>query len=111
MLVGDHASDATVATALDRSVARHVAHRLTPEVEERRDYRVAGQAEPISALRRAVQAGDLLFVSGIVPVDSSRPKLSVGDVVAGTRGLRQHARRARVDGCSFADVVEGHVFP
>ena len=33
------------------------------------EYRVPGQAEPISHYTDAVRAGGLLFVSGVVPVD------------------------------------------
>ena len=36
---------------------------------KREEYRVAGQPEPLSHYTDAVSAGDMLFVSGCVPVD------------------------------------------
>ena len=38
----------------------------------REELRVPGLPEPISHYTDAVRAGDLLFVSGIVPVDGDR---------------------------------------
>ena len=63
----------------------------------RREYRVAGQAEPISHFTDAVQAGDLLFVSGVVPVDEGRELVGADDVVAQAHAV-------------FADVVKVTVF-
>ena len=76
----------------------------------RREYRVAGQAEPISHFTDAVQAGDLLFVSGIVPVDATR-ELVDGDVVDQARAVfaNMHDVLAAA-GCTFADVVKVTVF-
>ena len=51
----------------------------------RRELRVDGQAEPISHFTDAVQAGDFLFVSGIVPVDGQRELVGGDDVVAQAR--------------------------
>ena len=53
----------------------------------RREFRVAGQAEPISHFTDAVQAGELLFVSGIVPVDVDQ---AAG---VGKRGTRRDVRQ------------------
>jgi 2-iminobutanoate/2-iminopropanoate deaminase len=47
----------------------------------RRELRVAGLPEPISHYTDAVLAGELLFISGVVPVDESGA-LVEGDVVA-----------------------------
>ena len=60
-----------------------------------------GLAEPISHYTDAVRAGDLLFVSGCVPVDGDG-NLVGGDVVAQTRQVfaniapcsRRRARRS-----------------
>ena len=78
----------------------------------RREYRVAGQAEPISHFTDAVEADGLLFVSGIVPVDERRR--------ARRRRRRRRAGRAACSttcgavlaaaGCTFADVVKVTVF-
>ncbi len=54
-------------------------------MSERQEYRVAGQAEPISHYTDAVRAGDLLFVSGCVSVDPHGHLVGGGDVVAQAR--------------------------
>ena len=59
----------------------------------RREYRVAGQAEPISHFTDAVAAGDLLFVSGVVPVDEGWQLVGGDDVAAQARkvlGTTEH---------------------
>lgn len=78
---------------------------------ERIEYRVAGQAEPISHFTDAVQAGDLLFVSGIVPVDERRELVGGDDVVAQARAVFENMRVIlAAAGCTFADVVKVTVF-
>lgn len=77
----------------------------------RQEYRVAGQAEPISHFTDAVRGGDLVFVSGIVPVDENRELVGGDDVVAQAR--RVFANMADVlaaTGCTFADVAKITVF-
>ncbi len=77
----------------------------------RREFRVEGQAEPISHFTDAVQAGDLLFVSGIVPVDESQSLVGKNDVVAQARCVFENMRRVlAAAGCTFADVVKVTVF-
>ena len=61
---------------------------------KRQEYRVEGLSEPISHYTDAVRAGDLLFVSGIVPVDGK------GALVGGRR-------RRRPGGGRFLDAREG----
>ena len=78
---------------------------------ERVEYRVVGQAEPISHFTDAVQAGELLFVSGIVPVDERRELVGGDDVVAQARCVFENMRDVlAAAGCSFADVVKVTVF-
>jgi 2-iminobutanoate/2-iminopropanoate deaminase len=48
----------------------------------REELRVDGLPEPISHYTDAVRAGDLLFVSGIVPVDAAGALVGGDDVVA-----------------------------
>jgi 2-iminobutanoate/2-iminopropanoate deaminase len=80
-------------------------------VSQRREYRVEGQAEPISHFTDAVQAGELLFVSGIVPVDQQRTLVGDGDVVAQARCVFENMRQVlSAAGCTFADVVKVTVF-
>jgi reactive intermediate/imine deaminase len=78
---------------------------------ERVEFRVAGQAEPISHFTDAVRAGDLLFVSGIVPVDERRELVGGDDVVAQARAVFENMRAIlAAAGCTFADVVKVTVF-
>ncbi len=77
----------------------------------RREYRVAGQAEPISHYTDAVQAGELLFVSGIVPVDERLELVGGDDVVAQARKVFENMREVlAAAGCTFADVVKVTLF-
>ena len=70
-----------------------------------------GQAEPISHFTDAVRAGDLLFVSGIVPVDERRELVGVDDVVEQARQVFRNMRDVlAAAGCTFADVVKVTVF-
>ena len=80
-------------------------------MSQRREYRVEGQAEPISHFTDAVQAGELLFVSGIVPVDEQRDLVGEGDVVAQARCVFENMRQVlAAAGCTFADVVKVTIF-
>src|SRR6476660_8588953 len=77
----------------------------------RREYRVAGQAEPISHFTDAVEANGLLFVSGIVPVDERRDLVGGEDVVLQARCVFENMRAVlAAAGCTFADVVKVTVF-
>ena len=77
----------------------------------RREIRVATQAEPISHFTDAVQAGNLLFVSGIVPVDRERNLVGGDDVVAQARAVFANlAEVLEAARCTFADVVKVTVF-
>jgi 2-iminobutanoate/2-iminopropanoate deaminase len=53
----------------------------------REEFRVAGLSEPISHYTDAVRAGNLLFCSGIVPVDVDGRLVGGDDVVAQTRAV------------------------
>jgi reactive intermediate/imine deaminase len=80
-------------------------------VAVRRELRVAGQAEPISHFTDAVQAGELLFVSGVVPVDENRELVGGDDVVAQARAVFSNMGEIlAAAGCTFADVVKVTVF-
>ena len=77
----------------------------------REEYRVAGQAEPISHFTDAVRAGELLFVSGIVAVDADGRLVGGEDVVAQTRQVfRNMGDVLAAAGCGFSDVVKVTVF-
>ena len=78
---------------------------------KREEYRVAGTAEPISHYTDAVRAGDLLFVSGIVPVDAEGNLVGGDDVVSQARAVFESMRRVlAAAGATAADVVKVTVF-
>jgi len=80
-------------------------------VATRREFRVEGQAEPISHFTDAVQAGNLLFVSGVVPVDENRELVGGDDVVAQARAVFANMGAIlAAAGCTFADVVKVTLF-
>jgi 2-iminobutanoate/2-iminopropanoate deaminase len=80
-------------------------------VPEREEIRVAGQPEPISHYTDAVRVGQLLFVSGCVPVDAEGRLVGGDDVVEQARQTFANVG-AVLDaaGSSFADVVKVTVF-
>ena len=77
---------------------------------KREEFRVAGQAEPISHYTDAVRAGDLLFVSGVVPVDGEGRV--VGDDVVGQarQVFRSIGAVLAAAGAGPSDVVKVTVF-
>jgi 2-iminobutanoate/2-iminopropanoate deaminase len=80
-------------------------------MSKRKEYRVAGQAEPISHYTDAVQAGQLLFVSGCVPIDETGALVGGDDVVAQARQVFRNVGDAlAAAGAGFADVVKVTVF-
>jgi 2-iminobutanoate/2-iminopropanoate deaminase len=80
-------------------------------VTTRREYRVSGLSEPISHYTDAVRAGDLLFVSGVVPVDEEGRLVGGDDVAAQARQVFTNMGRVlEAAGAAFADVVKVTVF-
>jgi reactive intermediate/imine deaminase len=72
---------------------------------------VPGLSEPISHYTDAVRAGDLLFVSGIVPVDDDGGLVGGDDVAAQARQVFANmARVLATAGAGFGDVVKVTVF-
>ena len=77
----------------------------------RQEYRVAGQAEPISHYTDAVRAGNLLFVSGVVPVDADGNLVGEGDVVEQTRQVFRNIESVlTAAGATIGDVVKVTVY-
>ena len=77
----------------------------------RRELRVDGLPEPISHYADAVRAGDLLFISGCVPVDSAGRLVGGDDVVAQTeRVFEQIGLVLAASGAAAGDVVKVTVF-
>jgi reactive intermediate/imine deaminase len=79
-------------------------------MRRRSELRVPELAEPISHYTDAVRAGELLFVSGCVPVDGEG-RLVPGDVVAQAHQVFENIRLVlEAAGAGFADVVKVTVF-
>ena len=77
----------------------------------REEIRVAGLAEPISHYTDAVRAGDLLFVSGCVPVDADGKLVGDDDVVAQARRVFENIGSVlAAAGASAGDVVKVTLF-
>jgi reactive intermediate/imine deaminase len=77
----------------------------------REEIRVAGQSEPISHYTDAVRAGELLFVSGCVPVDGEGRLVGGDDVVAQARQVFANVGSIlEAGGATFADVVKVTVY-
>ena len=77
----------------------------------REEIRVPGQAEPISHYTDAVRAGDLLFLSGIVPVDAAGSLVGGDDVVEQARQVfRNMGAVLSAAGARPQDVVKVTVF-
>jgi 2-iminobutanoate/2-iminopropanoate deaminase len=80
-------------------------------VSRREEIRVPGLADPISHYTDAVRAGDLLFVSGFVPVDGDGRLVGGDDVVAQVRQVFANlAAVLAAAGATFADVVKVTVY-
>jgi reactive intermediate/imine deaminase len=77
----------------------------------REEYRIEGLPEPLSHYTDAVRAGDLLFISGIVPVDGEGRLVGGDDVVAQATQVFESLRLVLdAAGTTPADVVKVTVF-
>ena len=80
-------------------------------MSRREEIRVPELAEPLSHYADAVRAGDLLFISGVVPVDRDGGLVGGDDVVAQTRQVFANlAAVLAAAGATFADVVKVNVY-
>jgi 2-iminobutanoate/2-iminopropanoate deaminase len=80
-------------------------------VSEREEIRVASLAEPVSHFTDAVRAGNLLFVSGFVPVDGEGRLVGGDDVVVQVRQVFANLGAVlAAAGATFADVVKVTVY-
>jgi 2-iminobutanoate/2-iminopropanoate deaminase len=78
---------------------------------KREEIRVPGQAEPVSHYTDAVRAGELVFVSGIVPVDGDGNLVGGDDPVEQARQVfRNMADVLAAAGARPQDVVKVTVF-
>ena len=77
----------------------------------RQEYRVEGLNEPISHYTDAVRYGDLLFVSGVAPLDAAGKLAGGEDVAAQTRQvLRNMGKILAAAGAGFEDVLKVTVY-
>jgi reactive intermediate/imine deaminase len=80
-------------------------------VTGREEIRVPELAEPVSHFTDAVRAGNLLFVSGFVPVDGDGRLVGGDDVVAQVRQVFANLGAVlTAAGATFADVVKVTVY-
>ena len=80
-------------------------------MSKREEIRVPELAEPISHYTDAVRVGDLLFVSGVVPVDGAGSLVGGNDVVAQTRQVFANLGAVlAAAGAGFGDVAKITVF-
>jgi 2-iminobutanoate/2-iminopropanoate deaminase len=78
---------------------------------KREEYRVEGMAVPISHYADAVRAGELLFVSGCVPVDAEGKLVGGDDVVAQARRVFENIGSVlAAAGAGPADVLKVTIF-
>jgi len=79
-------------------------------MKRKQEYMLPGLATPISHYCDAVQWGDLLFVSGMAPLDGNG-RLVSDDVVAQTHKVFENLKAALdAAGASFEDVLKVTVF-
>jgi reactive intermediate/imine deaminase len=77
----------------------------------REEYRVPGLSEPLSHYTDAVRFGDLLFVSGVAPLDEAGKLVGGDDPAAQTRQIfRNMERILAAAGAGFADVLRVTVY-
>src|ERR1700737_2940061 len=77
-----------------------------------RDGIMAKNAPPaIGPYSQAVRAGDMLFVSGQIPLDPATGQIVSGDVSAQTERVMLNLRAIlEAAGCNFADVVKTTIY-
>jgi reactive intermediate/imine deaminase len=79
-------------------------------VATREEFRVDGLSEPISHYTDAVRFGNLLFISGIAPLDESGSVVS-GDVVVQAKQVFVNLKKVlRAADADFADVLKVTVY-
>ena len=80
-------------------------------MSRREEIRVPELGEPLSHYTDAVRAGDLLFISGVVPVDGDGNLVRADDVVEQARQVFANlAAVLAAAGATFADVVKVNVY-
>ena len=84
---------------------------MEEELSIRQEFRVEGLAEPLSHYTDAVRYGDLLFVSGVAPLDEKSRLVGNGDVVAQARQVFVNLKKVLgAAGTSFDKVLKVTVY-
>jgi len=79
--------------------------------KKRQEIRQSGIAEPLSHYTDAVRFGDLLFISGIAPLDSAGNVVAPDDPVKQTECIFETMKKILdTAGASFADVLRVTVY-
>jgi reactive intermediate/imine deaminase len=77
----------------------------------RQEFRVRGLSEPISHYTDAVRFGDLLFVSGVAPLDANGRVPTPDDVVGQVELVFQNLKKVLdTAGAAFSDVLKLTVY-
>jgi 2-iminobutanoate/2-iminopropanoate deaminase len=76
----------------------------------RQEFRVGGLSEPISHYTDAVRFGDLLFVSGVAPLDTAGRVTSDDVVVQAQQVFANLEKVLKAAGAQFSDVLKVTVF-
>lgn len=67
--------------------------------------------EPIGPYSQAIKAGNTLFVSGQIPIDSATGKIDSGDITSQTNQVMKNLEAIlAAAGMSFANVVKCSIF-
>ena len=67
--------------------------------------------EPIGPYSQAIKAGNTLFVSGQIPIDSSTGKIDDGDITSQTNQVMKNLEAIlTAAGMTFANVVKCSIF-
>ncbi len=78
---------------------------------KREEVRIAGLNEPLSHYTDAVRFGDLLFVSGVAPLDGAGKVVGGNDAAAQTRQVFLNMKQIlNAGGCDFKDVLKVTVY-
>jgi 2-iminobutanoate/2-iminopropanoate deaminase len=77
---------------------------------ERQEFRVRGLCEPISHYTDAVRFGDMLFVSGVAPLDANG-SVPTSDIVGQVELVFENLKKVLdAAGATFSDVLKVTVF-
>ncbi len=81
------------------------------QTELRQEIRVDALNEPISHYTDAVRFGNLLFVSGVAPLDASSRLIGKDDVVAQARQVFENLKKVlAAAGADFGDILKVTIF-